>query len=254
MNIADLFSLEGRVAVVTGASSGLGSEIARTLSAAGAKVAVAARRESRLKELAASVPNLLPVACDLELEDDLGTLIRTTREQLGPIDILINNAGVVGDPVGAEFESRTSFERTVTINLTAPMRLSSMVFDDMRERGSGSIINISSISGVVGIGRLPQASYVASKTGLVGLTRELALQWARHGIRINAIAPGFFDSEMTGPMMAVPKLAEWVSRNTPTPRLGTPQDFSGAVLLLASDAGSYITGQTIVIDGGWTAR
>jgi NAD(P)-dependent dehydrogenase (short-subunit alcohol dehydrogenase family) len=254
MNISDLFSLEGRVAVVTGASSGLGSEIARTLSAAGAKVAVAARREARLKELAASGPNLLPVACDLEHEDDLFALIRSTREQLGPIDILVNNAGVVGDPVGAESESRTSFERTVTINLTAPMRLSSMVFDDMRKGGSGSILNISSISGVVGIGRLPQASYVASKTGLVGLTRELALQWARHGIRVNALAPGFFDSEMTGPMMAVPKLAEWVSRNTPTLRLGTPKDFSGAVLLLASDAGSYITGQTIVVDGGWTAR
>jgi NAD(P)-dependent dehydrogenase (short-subunit alcohol dehydrogenase family) len=254
MNIADLFSLEGRVAVVTGASSGLGSEIARTLVAAGAQVAVAARRESRLKELAASVPNILPVACDLELEDDLVTLIRTTREQLGPVDILINNAGVVGDPVEAQSESRGSFERTVSINLTAPMRLAGMVFDDMRERGRGSIINVASISGVVGIGRLPQASYVASKTGLVGLTRELALQWARHGVRVNTIAPGFFDSEMTEPMMAVPKYAEWVTRNTPMPRLGSPKDFSGAVLLLASDAGSYITGQTIVVDGGWTAR
>jgi NAD(P)-dependent dehydrogenase (short-subunit alcohol dehydrogenase family) len=250
----ELFSLAGRVAVVTGASAGLGEQLVRTLAAAGATVAAAARRVELVEKLAAEVPGVLPVRCDVSKEDDLQELVAHTRHELGPVDILVNNAGIVGDVVAAQHESRESFERVLAVNLVAPARLSALVLPDMAERGSGSIVGIASVSGVVGIGRIPQASYVASKSGLVGLTRELALQWARYGVRVNAIAAGYFESEMTEELYASPKMSEWVERNTPLPTHGQPSDFAGALLLLASDAGRYLTGQTLVVDGGWTAR
>ncbi|HVV31309.1 MAG TPA: SDR family oxidoreductase [Mycobacteriales bacterium] len=247
-------SLHDRVAIVTGGSSEFGGNIARTLASAGATVAVAARRVDRLQQLAADVPGLLPIACDVADDTALERLVSTAHRELGPIDILVNGAGVFGDAVPAERMSRASFEEVLGVNLLAPMRLSSLVFPDMRERGSGSIINVASISGLVGMGRIPQAAYVASKSGLVGLTRELALQWARYGIRVNAIAPGFFASEMTAPGLAVQKVADWITGNTPLRRLALPQEFAAPLLLLASDAGSYMTGQTLIVDGGWTAR
>ncbi len=248
------FSLREKVAIVTGASSGLGEAIARALSAEGAKVAIAGRRLDRLEGLAADLTGVAAFQCDVAKEEELQSLVARTRAALGPVDILVNNAGIAGESLAAQHDSRENLEAILAVNLVAPMRLSSMVYPDMRASGAGSIINIASISGIVGIGRLPQAGYVASKTGLVGLTRELALQWARDGVRVNAIAPGYFRTEMTEPMYAVPKLAEWVERNTPMGRPGDPSELTGAVLLLASAAGGFITGQTFVVDGGWTAR
>ena len=128
------------------------------------------------------------------------------------------------------------------------------VFPGMRDAGNGSIINITSMTASVGIGRFPQAVYAATKGGLEALTREWAAQWSRHGIRINSLAPGFIESELTSTVINVPKVQEWILRNTLLPRHGQPEDFDGALLLLASDAGRYITGQRIVVDGGWTAH
>ena len=154
----------------------------------------------------------------------------------------------------AEDEPVDAIRATMDLNLVAPLRLSQQVFPHMRTLGRGTIVNISSISGRVGIPGIPQASYAASKAGLSGLTAELAVQWARHSIRVNTVAPGFFRSEITGPLYESERAAAYLRRNTPLPKEGTAEDIVGAVAWLASDAGSYVTGQTIVVDGGWTAR
>jgi NAD(P)-dependent dehydrogenase (short-subunit alcohol dehydrogenase family) len=156
--------------------------------------------------------------------------------------------------VPAEDETAEGIRRTLDLNLLAPFRLAQAVFPHMRAAGGGSIVHISSISGRVGIPGIPQASYAASKGGLSGLTAELAVQWARHGIRVNTVAPGFFRSEITEGMYTDERQHAWLRRNTLLPRDGTAGDIVGAVLWLASDAGRYVTGQTVVVDGGWTAR
>ncbi|GAB3200714.1 3-oxoacyl-[acyl-carrier-protein] reductase [Nocardioides hungaricus] len=252
--VSDLFSLEGKVALVTGASGTLGQSFVRTLTAAGASVAAAGRRSEPLLALAGSCAGVVPITGDLSHEDGPEHVVARVRAEVGPVDVLVNNAGIVGGVVRAQDESRESFDQVLAVNLTAPARLSAAVHQDMVARGGGSIVNISSISGVVGLGRIPQASYVASKTGLIGLTRELALQWASKNIRVNAIAAGFFESEMTEGLYASERMSEWLESNTPLRRRGAARDMSGALLLLASDAGRYITGQTVTVDGGWTAR
>jgi NAD(P)-dependent dehydrogenase (short-subunit alcohol dehydrogenase family) len=143
---------------------------------------------------------------------------------------------------------------TLKLNLIAPFRLSQEVFPYMTSRGRGSIVFISSLSGHVGVPGIPQASYAASKLGLSGLSKELAAQWSRHSIRINTVAPGFFRSEITDEFYDSEKGSTWLRRNTPLPIEGSVDDFIGAVLWLVSDAGRYITGQTIIVDGGWTAK
>ena len=279
-----MFGLEGRVAIVTGASSGLGASVARTLAAFGARVAVVARRQDRLDELAKEIDGLA-VACDLLDSDRIGSVVPAVVDSLGPPEILVNAAGgmfsyvrpegaglpssaVSGSPGStggrppeswssserAEDEPLDGIRRTLDLNLLAPLLLAQAVFPHMRAVGRGSIVNVSSISGRVGIPGIPQASYAASKAGLSGLTAELAVQWARHSIRVNTVAPGFFRSEITGPLYESERAAEYLRRNTPLPREGTPDDIVGAVLWLAGDAGSYVTGQTVVVDGGWTAR
>ena len=247
-----LFSLAGKRVLVSGASSGMGEAVARAAAAAGATVYAAARRADRLKDLAAAHPAITTITCDVSVTAQRKALV----EQIlagGHLDVLINTAGTVGEVVPAESETEEEVDRVMGVNLLAPFRLCQAFGPGMRQAGKGSIINISSISGVVGIGRIPQASYVMSKTGLVGLTRELAAQWGRWGIRINAIAAGYFRSEMTADMFAAPKMAEWVRVRQPLPYTGMPEDFAGTVLLLASDAGRFITGQTFNVDGGWTA-
>jgi NAD(P)-dependent dehydrogenase (short-subunit alcohol dehydrogenase family) len=188
----------------------------------------------------------------LAVVSECDALIEQARG-IGRVDVLINTAGVNAAVVPAEQETPEQVAKTLEVNLLAPFRLSQAFAPAMREAGSGAIVNIASISGVVGIGRIPQASYVMSKSGLVGLTRELAAQWGRWGIRVNAIAAGFFQSEMTVDMFASSKMSEWVRKGQPMPFFGVPEDFAGAVLLLSSDAGRFITGQTYAVDGGWTA-
>jgi NAD(P)-dependent dehydrogenase (short-subunit alcohol dehydrogenase family) len=174
--------------------------------------------------------------------------------ELGPPEILITAAGHYFSREAAESEPLEAIRATIDLNLIAPFRLAQDVFPHMAAAGRGSIVTISSISGHVGIPGIPQASYAASKLGLSGLTAELAVQWAPRSIRVNTIAPGFFRSELTDAMYTGERSTAWLRRNTPLPMDGGVDDFLGAVLWLASDAGRYVTGQTIVIDGGWTAR
>lgn len=248
-----MFGLDGRVAIVTGASSGLGASVARALAAFGARVAVVARRQDRLDGLAEEIGGLA-VACDLSDSDRIGSVVPAVVEGLGPPEILVNAAGTMVNSERAESEPLEGVRRTLDLNLLAPLLLAQAAFPHMRAVGRGSVVNVSSISGRVGIPGIPQASYAASKAGLSGLTAELAVQWARHSIRVNTVAPGFFRSEITGPLYASERATEYLRRNTPLPREGSPDDIVGAVLWLAGDAGSYVTGQTVVVDGGWTAR
>ena len=250
---AELFGLEGRVAIVTGASGGLGDRFARVLAAAGARVVGAARRADRLERLASEVDGLEPCICDVTLDEDLERLVGFALQRFGQIDVLVNNAGV-GRHYPAEEEPAEHFRRVIDVNLNAVFMLSRIAARAMLERGSGSIINIASMYGLVAAAPVAQASYCASKGGVVNLTRELGAQWARRGVRVNALAPGFFPSEMASEMIEDERSAKFLRRNTPMGRPGLPSELDGPLLFLASDASSYMTGQTLVVDGGWTAR
>jgi NAD(P)-dependent dehydrogenase (short-subunit alcohol dehydrogenase family) len=248
-----LFDISGRVAVVTGASSGLGAGLARALAGAGARLAVVARRQDRLDKLAEEIDGL-PVRCDLLDLDGLDQVIPRVAEALGPPEILVNAAGGMFTRERAENEPLDAIMQTLKLHVVAPFRLAQDVFPHMVALGRGSIVNVSSISGHVGVPGIPQASYAASKLGLSGLTAELAVQWAAKSIRVNTVAPGFFRSEITDELYDDEKGNAWLRRNTPLPYEGCVDDFVGAVLWLVSDAGRYVTGQTIVVDGGWTAK
>jgi len=254
MNPFDAFRLDGRVAVVTGASSGFGARFAAVLSAAGARVVLAARRGDRIAALAAELDGAVAVACDVTVPADNQRLVATALETCGRLDILVNNAGASDGPMRAEEESLELFNRIVAINQTAVFDLCRLAAPHMIARHRGCIINIASVHGLCAAAPNRQAAYVASKTALVGLTRELAVQWARSGIRVNAIAPAYFATEITETMFSSDKSRVWIESNTPLGRAGEIHELDGALLFLASDASSYVTGTTLVVDGGWTAR
>jgi NAD(P)-dependent dehydrogenase (short-subunit alcohol dehydrogenase family) len=212
-----------------------------------------ARRRDRLTKLVDDIGGLA-VPCDLVDPSQVEQVVPRVADQLGPPEILVNAAGARVSRERAENESEEAIRGTLDLNLIAPFRLAQDVFPHMVATGRGAIVNISSISGHVGVPGIPQGSYAASKLGLSGLTAELATQWARHAIRVNTVAPGFFRSEITEELYESERGQAWLRRNTPLPYDGRPEDFAGAVLWLVSDAGRYVTGQTIVIDGGWTAR
>jgi NAD(P)-dependent dehydrogenase (short-subunit alcohol dehydrogenase family) len=248
-----LFDLDGRVAVVTGASSGLGEGLARAMAGVGARVALVARRYDRLVKLADEIGGLAIGSDLLELER-LGEIVPQVVDALGPPEILVNAAGNRLVHEGAENEPLDGMLDTIKLNLVAPFRLSQEVFPHMVAVGRGSIVNIASIGGVVGVPTIPQASYAASKRGLSGLTVELASQWGRQSIRVNTVAPGFFRSEITESLYDSEKGDAYLRRNTLLPYHASAEDLVGVVLWLVTDAGRYVTGQTILVDGGWTAK
>jgi NAD(P)-dependent dehydrogenase (short-subunit alcohol dehydrogenase family) len=252
-DLASAFSLSGRVAIVTGASSGLGEAVARGLASVGARVAVVARRADRLEPLAKAIGGLA-VACDLSDAASVDRVVPAVVDGLGKPEIIINAAGHKVGNARAEDESLDDINQTLALNLVAPFRLAQQVYPYMVEAQRGSVIFISSMSGHVGVPSIPQASYAASKLGLSGLTRELAIQWAKQNVRVNTIAPGMFRSEMTEPLFTEESGMNYLKRNQPLSVHAGPQDFVGAALWLASDAGRFVTGQTILIDGGWTTR
>lgn len=258
LDVATPFRLDGSVAVVTGASSGLGLRFARVLHAAGAAVVVAARRHDRLDALVAAHPNMHAVATDVVDPDQRVRLIDEAVAYAESIDrrfdLLVNNAGI-GEVVPALDESVEAFERVVDVNLTALFHLGQLAARRFVDQGGGTIVNVASMLGLVASAPINQAGYVASKHAVVGLTRELACQWARRGVRVNALAPGWFRSEMTDEkMFADERSMAFLERNCPIGRAGEADELDGALLLLASRAGSYFVGQTLVVDGGWIAR
>jgi len=249
--VPDLFRLDGKVAVVTGASSGLGVAFAQGLAQAGADVVLGARRADRLKDTAALVEaagrRALCVPTDVADPDSCTALVAAAMEELGHVDVLVNNAGI-GTAVPATHESPEEFRRVVDVNLHGCYWMAQACGRVMRP--GSSIVNISSVLGLTTAG-LPQAAYASSKAGLLGLTRDLAQQWtARKGIRVNAIAPGFFATEMTE--QYPPGYLETQEHRIPAGRTGDPVELAAAVVFLASDASAYVTGQTLAVDGGLT--
>ncbi|MFT6291133.1 MAG: NAD(P)-dependent dehydrogenase (short-subunit alcohol dehydrogenase family) [Ilumatobacter sp.] len=248
-----LFGLNGQVAIVTGASSGLGARFARVLHAVGATVVLAARRVDRLEELAAELPGSLVVGADLSIAEDRERLVAATLEQFGRVDVLVNNAGV-GTATRIEDETLEQFRFAMEVNVTAIWHLSKLCGESMVAAGSGSIINVASMLGHVASAPIKQAHYCASKGAVINMTRELAAQWGRKGVRVNALSPGWFKSEMTGEMDTDDSSQAFVKANAMLPRMGSDDELDGALLLLASRAGGYMTGHSLLVDGGWTAR
>ena len=247
------FRLDGRVVVVTGASSGLGERFARVVYAAGARVVVAARRAHRLEALAAELDGAVAVPCDVTDDADRERLVAAAVDRFGCLDVLVNNAGM-GEKVSAEDETPDHIRRVLDVNLVGAYRLCQIAGRHMLEQGTGTIVNVASVLGLVAANNMPQPSYVASKHGLIGLTRDLAQQWARRGVRVNALCPGWFASEMTMEGLFNDEGGQrWIRRSVPMGRGGQVQELDGALLFLASDASTYVTGAVLAVDGGYTA-
>lgn len=245
------FDLTGRVAIVTGASSGLGARFARVLDAAGASVVVTARRADRVEALAADLRDGLAVAADLADAAAATAIVEATRARFGRIDVLVNNAGAGSDLPAIDLPV-DDFRSILEVNLVAPFALAQAAAGTMLEQGSGSIVNIASQFGLVGT-NAGLSAYSAAKGGLVNLTRHLAAEWSPKGVRVNALAPGYFATEMTQDVFEDERFVAWTTRNTPLRRTGREGELDGALLYLASDASSYTTGSVLVVDGGWTA-
>jgi NAD(P)-dependent dehydrogenase (short-subunit alcohol dehydrogenase family) len=250
---AELFDLTGARAIVTGASSGLGVRFARLLRRAGATVVVAARRADRLRTLYDAVPGFEWVECDIADAEDRARLFDRARRDGFEPEILVNNAAISG-PLAASDEAPSDFASLLEVNLTSSYALAREMVGASTTPRQMSIINVSSILGIVAGAPVGGAGYAASKAGLIGLTRELAAQWGPMGVRVNALAPGWFETEMTEALLLEDSGQRWIRRNTMLGRPGDPSELDTALLLLASRHSSYFTGQVLVVDGGWTAR
>lgn len=253
-NVRDLFDLAGRTAIVTGGSRGIGREMAEGLAEAGANLMLCARRaewlDETVSEFAANKFNVAGKVCDVSKPDEVRNVVDDTVARFGSVDILINNAGVSWGAMPEDMPLE-KWQQVLDVNLTGCFLFAQAAGREMLRKGSGSIINIASISGLTSSANGPfYAGYVASKAGLIGLTRELAASWGRKGIRVNAIAPGFFHSRLADSVIDIYERS--IQENNVIPRVGEEGELKGIAVFLASDASSYVTGQTIAVDGGMT--
>ena len=251
--LSRLFDLSGRVALVTGGSRGLGEEIAEGLAEAGASLMLVARREQWLTPTVESLRSrgfrCDSLICDVSKSGDVEAAVEKTVSAFGQIDILVNNAGITWGATAEEMPLE-KWRQVVEVNLTGTFLFSQAAGRRMIRQRSGSIINVASIAGLRGSLNLHYAGYAASKGGVLALTRELAANWARHGIRVNAIAPGFFPSRMTEKVL--PEVMPYIEAHVPMRRPGRAGELKGVAVFLASEASGYITGQVLVVDGGST--
>src|SRR6266851_5615689 len=247
------YSLEGRAAFVTGASRGIGRSIALALARAGAAVACAARAQDQVKDAAAEIEAAGGRACALRLDVTQGAQITAAvndaEKALGPIDILVNNAGITLEKKTVDV-SDDEWEQVLATNLTSMFRCARAVAPSMIARGRGKIINVGSMYGRLGVPRY--VAYCASKAAVDGLTRSLAAEWARHGIQVNCLAPGYMNTDIPRAAMADPKTRERFLSKVPARRLGEPEEAAALAVYLASPASDFMTGQTVYLDGGQT--
>jgi NAD(P)-dependent dehydrogenase (short-subunit alcohol dehydrogenase family) len=244
---SSILNLAGKTALVTGASSGLGAHFAKVLAQAGASVILAARREDKLSEVAAQIVEAGGSCSKVALDVTCKSSIDALGDCVGQVDVLVNNAGLVHEAAALD-QSENDWDVVIDTNLKGSFLLSQVVASAMRRRGEGgSIINIASILGLrQGGGVLP---YAVSKAGVIQLTKTLALEWARFGIRVNALAPGYLDTDLNTSFWET-EAGKTMLRRIPQRRLGQLQDLDGPLLLLASDASAYMTGSVIAVDGG----
>lgn len=253
-NVKELFDLSGKTAIVTGGSRGIGKEMAEGLAEAGANLMLCARRAEWLDETVTEFTskgfNVAGKTCDVGKPEDVRSVVDATVERFGAVDILINNAGISWGAMPEEMPL-DQWQKVLDVNLTGCFLFAQAAGREMLKNGSGSIINIASIAGLTSSANGPfYAGYVASKAGLIGLTRELAASWGRKGIRVNAIAPGFFHSRLADAVIDIYERS--IQENNVIPRVGNEGELKGITVFLASEASSYITGQTIAVDGGMT--
>jgi gluconate 5-dehydrogenase len=253
VSVRDLFDLDGKVAIVTGGGSGIGRQMAQALAEAGAELVLCARKVERCEEAAAQMPTrALALQCDVTNADSVEEMVARTVDELGRVDILVNNAGTVWGAAPEDIPLK-GWQKVVDVNLTGVFLCAQAAGRRMIERGEGGrIVNVASVAGLHGapaevVNALP---YHATKGGVIAFTRDLAWKWARHGINVNAIAPGWFPSDMANFVIdGNPELATRI----PLGRFGGPEDLKGVVVFLASPASAYVTGHTLVVDGGQSA-
>jgi NAD(P)-dependent dehydrogenase (short-subunit alcohol dehydrogenase family) len=246
----DLFDLTGKGVLVTGASSGLGARWAPVLAASGARVAIAARREAELAEVAAASPAIFPVAGDVTVDADRRRIVDAAVKRLGGIDVLVNAAGTAVSAPAIDL-GIDAFREMIETDLVATFALTQLVGRSMVEAGRGSIVNISSLAAERCLDRYPLVAYNSAKAALVAMTRSLAAEWGPAGVRVNAVGPAFFPTRLSGFLEDADQVA-WIAGHTALRRAARLEELDGTIVFLASDASSYITGQHLVVDGGWS--
>lgn len=239
--------------MVTGASSGIGEALVRHLACRGAQVVCCARRKDRLAYTDELGDEVQAVVADVTVDANLDAVVEAALTTFGRIDGLVNNAGV-SKAGPALKETVADLRWTLEANLVAPFALARKVVPEMRRTGGGSIVNVASVMGIRSVDQLPEAGYVASKAALIALTRELASQWGRHGVRVNAVAPGFYLTEMTADLLSGEALPPFLANEVPLRRYGQLDELVPAVEYLLGAGSTYTTGHTLVVDGGFTTR
>lgn len=252
----DLFSLKGKVALVTGASSGLGVQFATAIARQGADVAIVARRLEKLNKVKEDLEKLgvkiFPVQCDVSNVEQIKSTVAKVKEHFGRIDILVNNAGI-GLTEPAEIQSDETWEKMIKVNLNAVYYFAREVGKIMVDQKYGKIINVGSIHSTVAMPGLPVSAYATTKGGVMMMSKALANEWAKYNITVNTLGPSYFESEMTEAVISDESFAQVLKTYCPMGRAGKEGELDGAIIYFASDASSFTTGQYLAVDGGWTS-